>query len=262
MIGRSKAPARLGQFSRRAGKLWNDQSGKRPSGLINGLEAMRRDASFEGDLKAALGVLTRSEVIALDVFRKAGLPFQTGLYFQVDDGPWCPSRVRPAPGAAHEDVEPVPPEATASLTLWALGEKLHAKDSAVGFASRLLRDVEDIRLALSAAVGEQDHGAVRVMRKALSLSLAQEALRLEFEFGPDIQATRGQQDGRSQGGNIRAAILREEVDARIAAWQAEANTIWKTSPSLTNSAVAKVIERRGGGKAGTIRRTIKKLAPT
>jgi hypothetical protein len=66
----------------------------------------------------------------------------------------------------------------------------------------------------------------------------------------------------TRGGVKSGKIRQEKAKPTAEAWQAEAEKIWRKHPAWKNRRVAADIEKRIGGNADTIRKSIKKPLPS
>ena len=198
------------------------------------------------------GVLAAWERIALDCYRRNGLPYVIGPYVSAKGRRWRRMRKNEQlkPGLRMTDLHGVAKDWPA--------------DTEVGFATEILERCSRVRLRLSQFDDPCVSGAF--LDAALTLRNV-EALRLEYGLANVIGTELAQRPARSAGGSTTARRVKAESTARHALWQRCAEEIWRepgkarlSKRSVARLVVTRLKERTGKCDASlhTIRQVIKK----
>lgn len=235
---RRTSPTRLGQFSR-----GDPIVASTAADMVVLLDRLKCRMTAGGQLDSALGKLNEVALVALAVFEKAGLPSKIGHYARLPaNGGYLPLAIRQTPISRLEEVNPWPPDAEGELPLHRLGEREHPRDSAVGFAARVLAAVEQSRERLRSAAEAQDWERVRAINETLALQASAEALRREFLDGPQVAASLRADDNRRTGGAVNAKNAKCVARREHIAWETEAHRVRQDNPALSNIRVAALVK--------------------
>lgn len=132
-----------------------------------------------------------------------------------------------------------------------------------GFANRILLASGDVRNRVM-NLGPDARSTTKLLHDALELAAAYHALRMEFVEGPNTAMGQTLRNAQSNGGQAKRAKYQHAQQARRAAWQREANSIWAARPNLKVHSVASLVSSRFAGDAdfnaaaNTIRAQIRK----
>lgn len=202
-------------------------------------EKARPDTPWPDPVQQVDTFLSAAEATALSVYRKHGLPTKAGRYYQEGGwGPWL---------SAEDNVVP---QGTKEFRFPHLVHN-HPRDSEVGFAYAVLRQVEQMRPALAGG----RYSAHDAIAQTVILHRNLVALTFEFGFGGDLSAGRKVREAARTGGQQKAAQNRE-VKARHALWRAEAERYRQKHPSASAREVATHVAKVCGAEMETVRKII------
>lgn len=235
---RKTSPTRLGQFTRR-----DPIVASTATDMVVLLDRLQGSMTAGSQLDTALNSLKGAALEALAVFEKAGLPSKIGFYAPLPgDGGYLALAVRETPISRLEEVNAWPPDAEGRFSLHGLGERERPRDSAVGFAARVLAVVEQLRDRLRSAAEAQDWEQIHAINQALALHASAQALRREFLDGPHVAASLKADEDRRSGGAANAITTKRKAHREHMAWQAEADRLKRENPALSETRVAALVK--------------------
>ena len=235
---RKTSPTRLGQFTRS-----DPIVASTATDMVALLNRLQVTMTPDSQLDTALISLKGAALEALAVFEQAGLPSKIGLYAILPgDGGYLPLMVRETPISRLEEVNTWPPDSEGRFSLHGLGERERPRDSAVGFAARVLAVVEQLRDRLKTAAEAQDWEQVHAINQALALHASAQALRREFLDGPHVAASLRADEDRRSGSAVSATKAKREARLKHLAWRAEADRLKRENPALSEARVAALVK--------------------
>lgn len=254
---RKTSPTRLGQFTRS-----DPIVASTATDMVILLDRLQGTMTPDSQLDTALTSLKVAALEALAVFEQAGLPSKIGLYAILPgDGGYMPLMVRETPISRLEEVNVWPPDAEGRFSLHGLGERERPRDSAVGFAARVLAVVEQLRDRLRSAAEAHDWEQVHAVNQALALHASAQTLRREFLDGPHVAASLKADENRRSGGAVNAMKTKRKAHREHMAWQAEADRLRRDNPALSDTRVAALVKGNLGLSVAprSITRALRKL---
>lgn len=254
---RKTSPTRLGQFTR-----LDPIVASTATDMVTLLNRLQGTMTPDSQLNTALNSLKGAALEALAVFENAGLPSKIGFYAILPDGGgYLALTVRETPISRLEEVNAWPPDAEGRFSLHGLGERERPRDSAVGFAARVLAAVEQLRDRLKSAAEDQDWEQVNAINQALALNASAQALRREFLDGPHVAASLKADENRRSGGAVTAMNTRREAHRKHLEWHAAAERLRRENPALSETRVAALVKSSLGLSVAprSITRALRKL---
>jgi hypothetical protein len=204
------------------------------------IEDARPDMSWPDPIQQVDAFLSAAETTALNVYRKYGLPTEIGRYYQEGGwGPWLSA------------ADNVVPQGTKQFRFPHLADN-HPRDSEVGFAYAVLRQVEQMRPALA----KGRYSAHDAIAQTVILHRYLVVLTFEFGFGTTISAGRKVREAARTGGQQKAA---QNNGSKVlhGQWRAEAARYRKDHPAASAREVAKHVAKVYAAKWETVRKALR-----